>query len=81
VTIRHARKRVNTGNYCVRGATQPIAPYNAVNCSGEVSLKEYRTPVQSDTAEPQEFLVPGRSGMIGPGLFFFICARGPDGVT
>jgi site-specific DNA recombinase len=32
----------------VRGPTQPIAPYNAINYSVEVSLKEYRIPVHSD---------------------------------
>jgi len=26
------------GNYCVRGPTQPIAPYRAINYSAEVSL-------------------------------------------
>jgi len=31
-----------------RGPTQPITPYNAINYSVEVSLKEYRTPVHSD---------------------------------
>jgi hypothetical protein len=42
------RESLSDGGVPGRGPTQPIAPYNAINYSAEVSLKEYRVPVHSD---------------------------------
>jgi putative transposase len=42
--IRQARVTLRRG-VPGRGPTQPIAPYNAINYSVEVSLKEYRIPI------------------------------------
>jgi hypothetical protein len=63
VTIRPEKFLEHTEQYgamgSVRGPTQPIAPYNAINCSAEVSLRNTTSLSTQTVTELRELLIPG----------------------